>query len=803
MAADPTNFAVFRLSSNPSIKEIAESFKYFPELAAPVVQAQADRLTLYTIPAYTDKELSLLPVFTSPGLIDPPYTAKPAPLFLQLLFNAPSANASAFNPKHAKSGFSLAEVRLDKRQISAVIGFLQTPSPLPAGAELESALKNEAGLGNLHRANYMASILLTGRSSAPPSGLYAELLINLGLLQEAYDYIKSAQTPDFYYYRALILRLSGDSAKARQWLGKIPAGTSFEDKNRLELAWLALEDGNADEALRTFRPMAKNSFDKAGALFGVGSALIKKSASEKTPAAMDEILAAFSSALNHPSPLIPDILLQLGNLYFKAGNYTEAETCYGKAAAARPTIQSKTNLTLAIIKTGKLREAAALINDIALVDVSAAGRLAKGLPPGSAAGLLEDARQHTNVVPVNLPTTVQNPASNPPPAAANGAPEPQRRFPPVYGAQMVPSYMGPEENRPPAGGITVSLEPATPKKVISVRTERKAEYDTFQPPASDKSTPQTLQPGELQMESLMDAVTSSPMPTETETRQDDFMGRAFKLAASLEEESGKKIFFNAEGLTEVERKLRLTFIKARQNPQEALETVKNCSAFLCFLLQERHRGRLIKMPDFDHWGWPVVFDAPNNLATYPIQRVWKLLWEGNLPEPGWLTRYFQYVESELMSGKTERPQGAAAVQGRIQSHPERMIDAQTEHRRIMLLVSTLEETSAIELGRSGIVKLEKALKDKFRPDIPPTADGWKLLRCYGHMLAEILINDFKANWYNVDGNDGFWSMQLPGQMFVFPIGKIYKTASNRENLGLYYDALLAEKLRILSGGAKI
>jgi len=295
----------------------------------------------------------------------------------------------------------------------------------------------------------------------------------------------------------------------------------------------------------------------------------------------------------------------------------------------------------------------------------------------------------------------------------------------------------------------------------------------------------------------MDAAGAAPMPTEAETRKDDFMGRAFKLASSLEEEFNKKMYFNADGLAEAEKKLRLTFMQARQNPQEAIETVKDCAAFLCFLLQERHKGRLIKMPDFDHWGWPVVFEVPRHLVTYPIQRTWKLLWQGEaVPEPGWLAKYLHYLEDELRPGKAEKPQGVAAVRSKIMSHPERLIDVQTEHRRIMILTTTLEETRHIELGRSGIVKMEKLLKDTFRPDIPPTADGWKLLRCYGHILAEIMIKDFKAAWYNVDGNDGFWSLYLPWRTFIFPIGKIYKAASTRESLAGYYNTLVAEKLKV-------
>jgi hypothetical protein len=290
------------------------------------------------------------------------------------------------------------------------------------------------------------------------------------------------------------------------------------------------------------------------------------------------------------------------------------------------------------------------------------------------------------------------------------------------------------------------------------------------------------------------------MPSEAEVRKDDFMGRAFLLAASLEEETNRKIHFNAAGLTEAEKRLRMTFINFPGDQQRALEAVKDCAAFLCYLLQERHKGRLIKMPDFDPWGWPVVFTVPVRLTTYPIQRVWKLIWEENVPSPGWLAKYLDFVEEELQPGAAAKPQGAEAAKIKIPSHPERLTDVKTEHSRILLLASTLRETSEIELSRSGVEKLDAAIRSGFKPGTPPTADGWKLLRCYGHVLAEILIKDFKAAWYNVNGGDGLWSVQLPWKTFIFPIGKIYKTASGGESLAAYYDALLADKLHFSGGG---
>jgi hypothetical protein len=191
----------------------------------------------------------------------------------------------------------------------------------------------------------------------------------------------------------------------------------------------------------------------------------------------------------------------------------------------------------------------------------------------------------------------------------------------------------------------------------------------------------------------------------------------------------------------------------------------------------------------------MIFETQDvKITTYPVQRVWRLLWDETIPEPGWLAKYSDWLTG-LLRSPASPPSGAEAVKARTMSHPERLTDTLTEHKRIMKLVSALAETSGIELGRPGVTKLATLIRNNFKPNIPPSADGWKLLRCYGHILAATMEKDFKAVWYNTDGEDGHWSMQLPWNTFVFPIGKIYKTASQREELGEYYAALLSEWLQ--------
>jgi len=50
-----------------------------------------------------------------------------------------------------------------------------------------------------------------------------------------------------------------------------------------------------------------------------------------------------------------------------------------------------------------------------------------------------------------------------------------------------------------------------------------------------------------------------------------------------------------------------------------------------------------------------------------------------------------------------------------------------------------------------------------------------------------------VQWFNTDGNDGQWSMNTPWMTFIFPLGKVYKSAANGESLMDYFETLLAEK----------
>jgi len=794
------NLNIFE-SAPASFRDALPLFSAVSGAVLPVQAEAAGQARLYALSQVLEEGQPALPAFTSEALLNPPLIRKSLAETAALFFHAPAHEVFLFNPAHQQSRLATTPLKASRRDISLLAGFLRL-----AGKNLQAdpagLAAGEFALGNLHEAHYLFAAAAARNPASRARFRLGTVLVELGLLQEAYDSLKTDTDPEALLCLAVIHRKTGNPALARKTLSSLGQGTQLEERRVMESAWLDLEEGKEEEAVKTFQRLSSSAFDKAEALSGLGAAMTKTAFRTKDRGRLAAAASALRSALATPSPISVHIFFQLGNLYFRSGDTAQAEACYRRSAALAPAIQALANLALTLIKTGKREEAAAVTAQIALTDIASARRLIAEFPKDSLAALFQPQTQETagapaprpaaQAVPAPLPEKPQ-PVPEPRQEAPKPAPEPQPEAPkpapkpaPQGGSgleaaagnfQFINPLAKPADEETSGASL---LSPAQPKPSISGRQPRAAA-----PP----------QPQQVQFESVRDIMSSAAQPTEEESRKDDFISRAFKLASALEDELGRKIYFNLDGLSEVERKLRVKFIKSASNPQVTLEAVRDCSAFLCYFLQERYKGRLIKMADFDPWGWPMIFEQPGQkITTYPIQRAWRLLWEDAVPEPGWLTKYSLWLEARIKQAGP-LPGGAAAAKGKIMSHPERIVDAQTEHKRMMVLISSLSETSHIELGRSGMLKMETAIKSNFRPAIPPTADGWKLLRCYGHLLAAILARDFKAAWYNVDGDDGGWSMQLPWKTIIFPIGKIYRTASLRDDLDAYYETILQEKLR--------
>ncbi len=776
------NLNIFE-SAPASFLDALPLFSAVPGTVLPVQAEAAGQARLYTLSPVLEEGQPALPAFTSEALLNPPLIRKSLAETAALFFHAPTHEIFIFNPSHPQSRLAAAPLKASRLDISLLAGFLRL-----AGKNLQADPANlaagEFALGNLHEAHYLFAAAAARNPASRARFRLGTALVELGLLQEAYDSLKTDTDPEALLCLAVIHRKTGNTALARKALAALGQGTQLEERRVMESAWLDLEEGKEEEAVKTFQRLSSSAFDKTEALSGLGAAMTKTAFKTKDRGRLAAAASALRSALATPSPISAHIFFQLGNLYFRSGETAQAEACYRRSAALAPAIQALANLALTLVKTGKREEAAAVTAQIALTDIASARRLIAEFPKDSLAALFQPQVQEARSAPVPRPAAQAVPA----PLPEKPRPEPK---PPAPGGSGLEAAAGNFQFINPlakpaaaeASGPSL-LSPAEPKPSISGRQPRAA--------APAESAP-------IQFETVRDIMSSASRPTEVESRKDDFISRAFKLASALEDELGRKIYFNLDGLSEVERKLRVKFIKSASNPQGTLEAVRDCSAFLCYFLQERYKGRLIKMADFDPWGWPMIFEQPGQkITTYPIQRAWRLLWEDTVPEPGWLTKYSHWLEARLRQ-TGPLPCGAAAAKGKVMSHTERIVDAQTEHKRMMVLISSLNETSHIELGRSGMLKMETAIKNNFKPAIPPAADGWKLLRCYGHLMAAILATDFKAAWYNVDGDDGGWSMQLPWKTLVFPIGKIYRTASLRDDLDAYYETLLQEKLKYRGG----
>jgi tetratricopeptide (TPR) repeat protein len=281
---------------------------------------------------------------------------------------------------------------------------------------------------------------------------------------------------------------------------------------------------------------------------------------------------------------------------------------------------------------------------------------------------------------------------------------------------------------------------------------------------------------------------ASEQPQEPE--KDSLTSEAFSFSKQLEEEFGKKVYFNYEGLDDIERKIRVTFM-TETSEEEQKATVKAASSFLFFMIKERFKSTIIRYEDLDSWAWSAIIKNKKGLEimTYTAARLWKVLWSKKLPDQGWIKRYVNYI-GDFINATEEPPAGKEAIDKKAKSHSEKIFDAQIEHRKIIIVARDIEETSTIPISSSGLMKLEQEIKKRYKPEIPPTVDGWKVLRCYAHIFLEMILKDFDVEWYNVEKNDGLWSFNIGNSTYIFPVGKIYKVASLRENLADYYDILI-------------
>lgn len=397
----------------------------------PVRQEAAGEALLYTLSPVSEGGRPALAAFTGEGLLDPPLVRKSPADTAALFFHAPAPDLFIFNPAHPKARLKTSPLAASRRDISLLAGFLKRQGK--AAPEDPAALAAEDfALGDLHAAHYLYdAAVFRNPASRTRFALYS-VLIELGLLQEAYDSLKTDTDPEARLCLAVIHRKTGNAALARMALAPLDQ-SALQERKTLESAWLDLEEGREEEAEKAFQRLASSAFDKAEALSGLGAAMTKTAFRTKDKGRLSAAAAALRSALTLPSPASVRVYFQLGNLYFRSGDAAQAETCYRSSAALAPTVQALANLALTLIRTGKQAEAAAVTAQIALTDIVSAARLAASFPKESLAGLFQ---------PAPLETPRPAPAAMPPPRPGGAA---------AAGPQAPPGPAAGGENNPGTG----------------------------------------------------------------------------------------------------------------------------------------------------------------------------------------------------------------------------------------------------------------------------------------------------------------------------------------------------------------
>lgn len=744
------NFNIFSIR-NSSIEEIFKCIGDFQKLFAGVCPVKNSPGNFFSIITRQQDTFNTLNIHSDIKSIKLPLLAMPPLLFLQEIF-AVSNIEKIILKAEAPEG---KEIEIDRANLSVIIGYLKSMSS-PQPANLEVAIKNEMTGGDLHKAHYYLYLQAKQNKFETLNIALPHLLEDLNIHQSAYDIVRKLLTvypehPQLFYLLSTIYMKTGDTEKALQILGKIPDTPQMSDKKDLQMGWIQLKNGNWTEAEKIFRKLLNKPFEKQQVQMGLGISLIKSGFISRNRNLLNEAFAVLNSAIQISGHLNARIFFYLGNIHFKTENLAEAENCYAKSINIAASLPVKINLCLVFIKTKRWTEAIELSKKIFLFDpVSVLAKIIPEIPKTEM-----DANASTlNEIVMESP------------------PEPEVKEPVK------------EQTR----SHEASLESAR------IRLEKKYEQETSKPPDIQKplQKPPNIQKPPQKTTGIYISTGQSVQKPEI-VIEDEFLARALTMQTFLEDELNKDIDFNLEGVTQLEKELRLILIKLKLGVEEKTDLILNASAFLCYTLQNQYGGTLEKSADYDPWAWDMRFEQ-YALVTYPIIRLWKCLKLEYVPDPGWLFRYVNYIDTVIKNADKPKHLGMDAVNLRLKSHPERIIDTETEHEKIMILVSSIDETKDIQISKAGVPVIERAIKTGFKPDLM-SPDDWKLLRCYAHIFVEILKTEFKAVWYNTDGNDGVWSMYLPWDMFVFPIGKVYKSALKDESLAAYFNKLAEEKFK--------
>ncbi|MFH1619286.1 MAG: hypothetical protein ABIG11_05210 [bacterium] len=801
--------------------ETCEFLLSLKDVILPVETAAAKPGGFHSMLKLTEGTVSTALIYTDVRRIQGPFLREsPLPLIEDIL-EAGICRRIVFNPVTDGSVLKTASAVLERREWSLLVGCLQRKGAGPSG---EKEALEHFNVGQVHAAHHCIS------GEKQPGLLLPSILIHARLYGEVGAALeKLPDSAETLRLNAALCRKTGDTTRARVLAAR--AAQSGSPGAEIETGWLEIESGNFSAADRHFRKALSAPAEKQEASLGLGIVLREMGFKNTDKTILDQAVSFLSGTAGMPGPCRAQAWFYLGTVYSRLSMWQEAADACGKSLKLRFSQAAASNLAMALIHSGKVDEAEAFCRRLCLLDPESASRIISRLPgeAGKTTGIMHNLPgvKETEAAP-SAGEKPEKPAELPGPGvrqstepqytlseirekfrAAGGTPllpetasgpaaNPQHAFPglpsvpavsdALPGLPCAPAVSGgvvpPEADRRTRNSVkgADALPGINGEKLPEEAPVRRLPEATFEavakpcgerPDPGGKAVTPSPQKRMIEPESFMkvtEEVQSTPV-----SDKNDFKSRAFAMASALGEELGREIRFDSTGLMELEKKLRVTFIRTRPAPDQALELVLNCASFLCCYLEQRRKGRLHILPDYDAWAWHMTF-GNSSLETYPVERCWQFLRPGVMPEPNWLTSYMDYVEKSLTEAEKPGITGAEALKKNLCSSPQRLLDAETGHRRMLLILSDLKELRELTYDRQGISSLESAIKTSFSADIPPSGDGWRILRCYGHFTAETLARNLGAVWFNTDGADGLWSMKLPWGLFVFPIGKIYRLA---------------------------
>ncbi|MEA3306373.1 MAG: tetratricopeptide repeat protein, partial [Elusimicrobiota bacterium] len=687
-----------------------KQFKDLDKMAVPVQKHEYCEKQIYTITPQKIGSEQIFPVFANTDSIEPPFLQKTPPDILKTIFCNPAIQTILINPplEKPKAGSVTGRtIKLNRNKISIMTGCFQTE---PHKENSDNFLKNimaEMNRGNFHNANYISSLAIAQGKAQAISAIYPQILINLRLYQDAYDFIKVfPQNPLMLYYSAVIFRVTGNFKRALEILHSIAEEARMENKKNLQKAWIAMGSNKFEEAENKFKQLLDSPLEKNEASIGLGMTLSKKGFQAKDMQTLNEALETLKQSLDLPGGLNAQAHFYLGNIYFNTAKYPEALEHYEKSFKLTPSLPAMINTTNTYLKLSKHEEALTLVLSIALIDLGAAEKILLEFPKDILSQLntvhpdistIQNMSQYANIFNISKPEEKKEPpkpnlkSNTPETTSADGvnheisqpiAPETPSKpkdskmsqktkneqfLEQIKSARIAQSNSSeskeepadmaslernepiaqsdrimPEEEKPQERVENDSMPATSLKSSDSAQSDGPEEEKNQERDLTDSERMASLEPNQpiAQSDRIAPSEETSPQQTEdkftmesssnifnsniqnahqADNKNDEFIARAFNLASQLENDLGTKVHFNIEGLKGIEKKLRLTFLGNIYDRQQKQELALDCAAFLCYMLKEKHKGKLIKFPDFDPWAWPMFFEN-SEIVTYPIER---------------------------------------------------------------------------------------------------------------------------------------------------------------------------------------